>query len=164
MAEGQAFTVTVGKDGAPYYSGALLDEGLFNHKPGAFSVYAFVGGAARHLGAKRLPDMKFISANIAGTVGTPDFGVPRVPPEHRPKALPVELLDKFWNPVRNLLVVSVKAPGHWPFSLGLAAQQAMIKAKDVIDPGIAAYIVMEAAIAMARIDPGRVRNAYLSAG
>ena len=36
------------------------------------------------------------------------------------------------------------------------------KSFDTIDPGLAAHIVMEAALAMAKVDPARVRHAYLA--
>jgi hypothetical protein len=161
MREDQAFTVIRTNDGGIYYFGELLNEGLFNHKPGALSVYAFVGGAAQHLGARRLPDIQAIASRVAGTVGTAGFGVPQLPPEHMPKALPIDLLNRFWNPMRNLLAVSVKAPSHWSLTLGLAAQKVIIKAKDTIDPGLAAQIVMEAAVPMSKVDPIRVRDAYI---
>jgi hypothetical protein len=164
MAEDKAFAIIKGRDGGLFYFGDLLNEGLFRHKPGALSVYALVAGAAQQLGAARLPDIKAILAHVGGTIGTPGFGVPRLPPDQMPRALPIELLDRFWNPLRNLLVVGIKEPSQWPFVLAHAAQNVIIQGKDVIDPGLAAQIAMEAAAPMAMVDPARVRNAYLPAG
>ena len=74
-----------------------------------------------------------------------------------PKALPIDLLNRFWNPMRNLLAVSVKAPSHWSLTLGLAAQKVIIKAKDTIDPGLAAQIVMAArTVEVAALPPSPV--------
>ena len=77
-----------------------------------------------------------------------------------PRRLPFELLDKFWNPVRNYLAASTSSPSQWPFVLAFAAQLVMLNTKGIIEPGIAARIVMEAAVPMSKVDPRRVRGAY----
>src|SRR5437764_13640999 len=33
---------------------------------------------------------------------------------HMPRISPLELLDRFWNPIRNFLVVNVHSPPQWP--------------------------------------------------
>jgi hypothetical protein len=100
---------------------------------------------------------------LASTVGSDKFGVPRVPAEHMPHALPAALLDKFWNPTRNFLVLSVQAPMHWPFVLANAAQNVIVMSKDSFDPAMAGKLVMETATAMAKIDPAKVHYAYFQA-
>jgi hypothetical protein len=160
VAEDKAFVVVGTKNGETYYMGDLLNEILFENKPGNISVYSLVAGAAQHSGAKELPDIKDIAGYVAGTLGTSAFGVPRLPPQHMPRMPAVELLDKFWNPMRNFLAVSVPSPGLWPLIIGHAAQNVILKAKGIIDPGLAAKIVMETAISLAKIDPVRVHLAY----
>jgi hypothetical protein len=160
MREDEAFKVVKAKNGETYYTGDLLNEILFASQPGNFSIDGQVTEAARQAGAKELPDAKDIASDVARVMGTGAFGVPRVPPEHMPKTSPIQLLDKFWNPVRNYLVVSVSSPPQWPLVIGLAAQKVIIKAKDAIDPGVAAKLVTEAAIAMAEVDPAKVHFAY----
>lgn len=160
MPEDKAFTIVKTKDGKTYYFGELLNEGLFANKPGALSFYSLVGGAAQQSGAKELPNVQDIAAHVARTVGSDSFGIPRLPPGHMPKKPTIELLDKFWNPVRNFLVVNVQAPLHWPLVIGLAAQKVIVMAKGAIDPAIAARIVMETAIPMAKVDPATVHFAH----
>lgn len=160
ISEKSAFTIVVTKDGGKYYFGDLLNEGLAEPKKGNLSVWSFVGGAAQKLGAKQLPDLDSIFGHVSKTVGSNSFGVPRLPAQHMPNQLPIVLLNKFWNPTRNALVTSVKSPGQWPFAIGLAAQYAIIKGKDVIDPALAAQIVMEAAVPMSKVDPSTVRSGY----
>jgi hypothetical protein len=160
MQEDQAFVVVKTRSGDPYYFGDLLNEILFENKPGSFSISGLVGGAAQHSGAKQLPDIKNIADHVAGTVGSDTFGVPRLPPNHMPRNKPIELLDKFWSPVRNFLVVNVQSPAQWPLVIALAAQKVIVMAKGTIDPALAAGIVIEAAIAMAKVDPARIHFAH----
>ena len=156
----KAFAVVTTPDGGTYYFGDLLNEGIVTSKPGQLSVWGLVAGAAQHLGAPELPDLPEIFAHVAHTVGTASFGVPRLSPEHQPQQLPLELLDRLWNPVRNTLAMKVASPGQWPLVLAVAAQQSILKFKGLLEPGLAARIVMEAAIPMSRVDPGRVHQAF----
>jgi hypothetical protein len=156
----KAFNVVTTKDGSIYYFGDLLNEGLVATGKGTYSVWTFVGGAAQQLGAKTLPDLKELFGHVSRSLGSKNFGVPRLPPQNMPHQLPFELLNKFWNAVRNYLAMSVSCPGHWPFVLGHATQLAIIRTTKMIDPGIAARVAMEAAVPMSKVDPRRVRNAY----
>jgi hypothetical protein len=160
MPEDKVFAIVKTNDGKTYYFGDLPNEGLFENKPGSLSLYNLVGGAAQQSGAKGLPNVRDISAYVARTVGSDAFGIPRLPPGHMPRKPPIELLDKFWNPVRNFLVVNVQAPLHWPLVIGLAAQKVIVMAKGAIDPELAAKIVMETAIPMAKVHPATVHFAY----
>jgi hypothetical protein len=163
MPEDKAFVVVKTKNGETYYFGDMLNEIVFQNKPGNFSIYGLVAGAAQQSGAKELPDIKDIAAHVASTVGSNTFGIPRVPSMHLPRTSTIELLDKFWNPVRNFLVVNVQSPTHWPLVFGLATQKVIVMAKGSVDPALAAKIVMEAAVPMSKIDPARIRFAYFQA-
>jgi hypothetical protein len=159
--EDKAFVVVETKNGEKYYFGDALNEFLFEHKPGNFSVYAFVGGAAQKAGASQLPSLQEIAAHVARTIGTEKFGILRLPADNAPKMDPIALLQRFWDGTRNFLVLNRQPPMTWPFSLGLTAQKLILMAKDTIDPALASKIVMEAAIAMAKVDPTKIRTAYL---
>lgn len=160
ISEQQAFHTVQTKDGQTFYFGDMLNEGLVSPRAGQLSVWGFVGGAAQSLGAKELPDLDELFRHVASTVGAESFGLVRVPPQYMPHETPIALLDRFWNIIRNLLVISVDNPGSWPFLMGLAAQIAMLRAKGVIDPSIAARIVMESAVPMSKIDPARIYRAF----
>jgi hypothetical protein len=160
MPEDKAFAVVRTKNGETYYFGDLLNEFLFGNKPGTFSICAMVLSAAQQCGAQTLPDIGDIVRHVAGTVGTDAFGIPRLPPQHMPKSPPIELLDKFWNPVRNFLVVNVHSPVQWPLVIALSSQKVIAMAKSAIDPVLAAQVFMEASIPMARIDPSKIHFAH----
>jgi hypothetical protein len=160
ISEEKAFVVIGTKAGQTFYFGDLLNQILTSTKKGEWSVWAFVGGGAQRLGAKALPDIQEIYAHVAASVGHENFGIPRLPPQNMPHAGAAELLEKFWNPVRNYLVLNVDKPSSWPLTLGVAAQKAMIRAKDIVDPALAAKIIMEAAIPMSKVNPALVFQAY----
>jgi hypothetical protein len=156
----KAFVVAKTKGGETYYFGDLLSEFLFSNKPGIVSISGMVGGAAQQSGAKALPNIGDIARHVAGTVGGDAFGVPRLPSHHMPRIPPIELLDKFWNPIRNFLVVNVHSPTQWPLVIALAAQKVIVMAKDTLDPALATKIVMEATIPLASVDPAKIHFAY----
>lgn len=158
--EDKVFVIAKTKDGETFYLGDLANEGLFGGKPGVYSVYALVGGGAQKAGAKELPDVREIAGYVASTLGSDKFGIPRIAADHMPHARPIELLDKFWNPVRNYMVLNVQAPLQWPLVLALASQKVIVMGKDTLDPALGAKLVMETATAMAKIDPTRIHNAY----
>jgi hypothetical protein len=160
MPEDKVFAIAKTTTGESFYLGDLLNEGLFGGKPGVYSVYALVGGGAQKAGAKELPNINDIAGYVVSTLGTDKFGIPRISAEHMPHATPIDLLNKFWNPTRNLLVLTVQAPLHWPLVFSHAAQKVIVMCKDSLDPAIAGKLVMETAIAMAKIDPAKVHNAY----
>ncbi len=160
ISEEQAFQIAKTNDGQTFYVDDWLNEPLVATQKGAVSIWGFVAGAAEHLGAKTLPDPNEIFRHVVSSIGGEGFGVPRLPAKNMPHASPIELLNRFWNPIRNYLVVNVDNPGAWPLTIGLASQKAMVRAKAVIDPALAARIVMEAAVPMSKIDPARISHAY----
>jgi hypothetical protein len=134
IAKEAAFTTVTTKDGSTYYFGDLLNEGLVASRPGNYSVWTLVGGAAQRLGAKSLPDLKDLFSHVSRSVGGKEFGVPRLP-------------------LRNI---------QWSLILAFAAQLFMVnEAKDIIEPGLAARVVMEAAVPMSKEDPRRVHAAFI---
>lgn len=162
MNEQEAFVVIDTVGGEKFYAGDALNEALFEPSPGNLSIWTLVGGAAESMGAKNLIEMKPLAKHVMSSIGSKDFGVPRLPAENMPLYSPLELLDKYWNPMRNLLASSVKTPLAWPFVLSLATQKLIIASKDQIDPALAAKVVMEAAVPMAKIDPAKVRYAHFA--
>lgn len=157
----QAFVVVETKDGGTYFFGDTINEGIVSPHPKQLALWSFVGGAAQHAGAKELPNLEDISAHVARSIGTPQFGLPRLPPENTPREHPIDLLNKFWNPIRNYMALNVQSAGLWPFILGNSAQLAIIEARDAIDPALSAKIVMEVAIPMSKVDPRLILHAEI---
>jgi hypothetical protein len=161
MPEDEVFVVTRTRTGESFYLGDLTSEALFGGKPEVvYFVYSLVGGGAQKAGAKQLPDIRDIASYVVSSFGSDKFGIPRVPAEHMPHTRPIVLLGKFWNPMRNFMVLNTQSPSQWALVLGLAAQKVIVMGKDAIDPALAGKLVMETATAMATIDPIRIRYAH----
>ncbi len=158
--EAEIFTIVGTESHGDFFFGDALDELLFAPQPGNPSIWHIVAGAVEHAGFQSLPDMVDLSEHCARTLGTKVFGVPRLEGLHMPAKRPIELLDQYWNPVRNYLVGEVGAPLEWPVTLALTAQKIIVLAIEIIDPILAARIVMEAAIPMAKVHPDSIHRAY----
>jgi|GEM_PF-1942801 len=156
--ENKIFAVIGCADGENYYSGDLINEGLLEPKPGSLSVWSLVGAAPHSVGAP-LPDVRAMVAAMANTYCTPTFWIPDLPPANMPNRRPQELLNRYWNIVRNIHMTSVGELSTLPFSMAQLAQRIILENKAVIDPTIGAKVVMEAALRMSRIDPKHVQFA-----
>lgn len=93
--------------------------------------------------------------HTAGAVGTDQFGIPRVPQQHAPGDTPIHFLKVLWPALLPLVKRWCTDPAHWPVLYGLAIQEAIDAGKGVIEPGLAARVVMESAIPMSKVDLAR---------
>jgi len=147
------------KDGDKYYFSELLNWILFeNTTEPPYSIWVHVSAAVPEDNRSLLPDVHEIVSNAARTVGTPRFGIPRLPAEHRPHKLPRAALDDDWRLVRDVLSACARDPADWPYDLAVAAQWQMFTSRDTLAAAIGATIVMEAAIPMSKVDPTTVRG------
>jgi hypothetical protein len=156
LPENKAFVVIGTKDGGKYFFGDVINGCLFEGPSGQITVWALVGAAAKRTGATNLPDLKDIAAYNAKVLGSPAFGVPRVPERYRSSELPIDIVRRDWPAIQKLLADGKVDPRTWGWTVALAAQYMILEAKDRFDPGMAATIVMEAASPMSKIDPATV--------
>lgn len=116
-----------------------------------FSVCGLVAGAARHHGCTESVEPAEIWAHVGQTVGSAEFGVPRLPSEHAPRDLPADYLRLFWPMLKPVIARYCSNPAHWPVMCALALQHAMGPAQDKLDAAMAMRIALESALPMARI-------------
>lgn len=152
LAEGKpaeaCFDVATTTDGGKYYFGDALNQPLAEDR---VSIWSLVAGAAAHDGGNQLPDLNEIFAHNAKVLGSDQFGVPRLPPEHPVHARPVEYADKLWPAMRPVVAEFAGEPRMWPVAIGLAIQELMGQTRGNIPPGIVVRIVMESAIPVSKI-------------
>jgi hypothetical protein len=168
---GKAIVEVKGKDGQTYYFGDLINSFLAASagpvsRP--FFVWGYLAGVAINSGvpAAELPDLNEMFKHAASTVGTPEFGVPRMPPNLKPMLTPRQAVDRLWPAVRTGLArIDGPAAGgrgidveHWPIICAIVAQQLIGQTKGVVDVKVALRLVMESAIFMSKIDPRSVRQ------
>jgi hypothetical protein len=168
---GKAIVEVKGKDGQTYYFGDLINSFLAASagpvsRP--FFVWGYLAGVAINAGVPpaELPDLNEMFKHAASTVGTPEFGVPRMPANLKPMLTPRQAVDRLWPAVRTALA-RIDGPGaqgraidveHWPIICAIATQQLIGQTKGVMDMKVALRLVMESAIAMSKIDPRSVRQ------
>ena len=142
-----------GEDGQLYYFGDMPNASLLESENALLSLTL---GAAHGLGAPvTLALIHEVMKHVAATVGGPEFGIPRLPPEHRPGDLPIEYVKHFWPKLREALgEYEVPLAGRTS-AIGFAVQRAIDRGKEVLDPLLAARIVTEYAVPMAKLDPKR---------
>lgn len=142
------FDVVTTTDGGRYYFGDALNRPLAEDR---VSLWSLVAGAAAHDGASQLPDLADIFRHNAAVLGSEQFGVPRLPPEHPVQAKPVDYARKLWPSVRPIVSKLAGEPRMWPVSVGLAIQEVMAQAGGQVPPEMVARIVMESAIPVSKI-------------
>jgi hypothetical protein len=142
------FKIAQAADGSQFYFGDALNRPLAED---AYSVWSLVAGAAHQAGAKQLPDHMAIFREVAGAVGSPGFGVVKFRPGTSAGDTPANYVRAGWPVILEILRAKAPAPKDWPIALGIAAQQAIIMAKDAMPPEVSADIVMQAAIPMSKL-------------
>jgi hypothetical protein len=149
MRETAAFQTVETSDGKQYFFGDPLNHALVEEQ---LSVWSIVGGAVQHAGAKEFPDLKELFQHTSSVLGTRQFGIPRLPENHKPGDMPVNYLKAIWPKLFPTVKLFCPNPAHWPVLYSLAIQEAIHAGKYTIDPGLALRIVMESAIPMSKVD------------
>ena len=140
-------------DGNRYYMGDPINKLLGERE---LSLGAMVAGMIHHLGSEDYPDLGEIAGHVAGTLGGPDFGRPRVPDQHQPGDLPINYVRDLWPLILPQVEHRVPVPLERVTLFGFAAQNVIQMGKDVIPPAVAGKLVMECAVPMAKLDPTRL--------
>ena len=155
------------KSGEAFYFGDLINGYIVPQATNGYSLWNFVAAAAIEAGLKptELPDYREMFQFAAQSVGTPEFGVPRVSSKHQPQLAPRAALNLFWPRARFILTRD-DGPGpaqgrhvpphYWPLVIDLVARQCVLMSKSALDPKIGVALLMESAIAMSKVDPKTV--------
>ncbi|MBV9760889.1 MAG: hypothetical protein JO340_10025 [Acidobacteriaceae bacterium] len=147
--EEKIFVIANGKDGKKYFFGDALNKPLAEDR---YSVWSLAAGIAANLGCGQPVKLEEIFKHVAATVGGPEFGIPRIPEDHRPADPPSNWVKHGWPKALATVQEYCESPSEWPAAFGIAIQESMTQAKGVIDPCLALSIVMECAIPMSKVD------------
>jgi hypothetical protein len=139
-----------GADGQVYFTGDAINHYLLESPTSFWSVAA---GILPRLGAGPLPDLVEIVQHVVTTIRTGGFGSIRFPPGTRAAETPSYYLRRLWPTAREKLDQSALPPDEWSVGFGIAAQIMLMTARDTIEPTAALAILIESAVAMAKIDP-----------
>lgn len=149
LPETALFQVVTTKDGKQYFFGDPLNKALAGYQ---HSVWSLVGGAAQNAGAKEFPDLNELFQHTSSVLGSEQFGVPRVPEEHKAGDTPLNYLKAIWPSLFPTVKLFCPNPVDWPILYSIAIQEAIHASKQSIDPSLAFRIVMESAIPMSKVD------------
>lgn len=144
-----AFIKAEGVDGKTYFFGDHLNKPLAENK---ISVWSLAAAGAQDAGNKELIDINEIFSHVTKTIGSEEFGVPRINDGHKPADPPIQYLKALWNPLLDIVNEFCPNPQLWPITFGLVLQQAIIMCKDTLNPHLALTIAMESAIPMSKVD------------
>ena len=166
--EAEVFAIAQGADGQRYYFGDRINALLVPASLGSIAIWSILAGEALRLGADMadLPDCPEISERTARSIGTAGFGIPELPPNHKPALTPRRAIEIFWPAISNgfsrapatpVAEFKLLAPRYWPLALATVAASYMPKTTPPLAPALAVKIFMEAAIPMSKIDQGAVQ-------
>ena len=134
MESDRTFIIQQTKDGSKYFFSDFLNDQLVGNKKIKTSVWSLVAGAAQQAGAKELPDVQDIADYNFKTLGTADFGVPRVPKKYQAKDLPIDIIKRNWTPMFQILTDNQVDPKFWGWVFALAARDLILKEKIFLIP------------------------------
>lgn len=165
------FNVVTTKAGEKFYFGDALNAYLLPQPGGTdLTLWTLVAGQAVQLGipGSELPSLNDMFSYVAKTIGSENFGVPRVPPEHKSHLTLYQVLKMTWPLACQIMRLPLpeKIPaqepplqeGHWPIVMSVVAAQLLKRTKDVLDPRLGIALIMETAIAASKVDPASLQK------
>ncbi len=163
-------SITV-NSGEKYYFGDTLNAYLTPQpRTNRLHLWGFLAGAAAAVGVstEALPPLNDMYAHVAQSIGSPAFGLPRVPPQHKPSVTAPIAIRTAWPFVRQVLNLplpqqmqfAMSEPllneEHWPIIASIVAGQCLQSVKNAVEPRTAVVLITESAIAASKIDPTTV--------
>ena len=166
--ESEVFVIALAPNGERYFFGDRLNAVLIPERLDGSSIFSILGGEVLRLGTagSELPDCHDIFERATKSIGTPAFGIPQLPADHKSFLTPRRAIEIFWPSVQKALTrepimpvpdFALVPPRHWPLLLAAVAASYMGAMKAALPPALAMRICMEAAIPMSKIDQSAVR-------
>lgn len=145
-----AIDEAVGMDGQIYASGRAIDRPLFQDR---LSVWNVILSTASAYGVKALPEADELLAHVAASVGTGEFGRPRLAPGgYPPREPPAAFVRAFWLVLLPKAKLFCPLPEQWPVLYAFATQQAIALCREAVPPEIAMRLALESAVPMSRLE------------
>lgn len=140
-----------GPDGRTYYLGEAIDGPLVDNQ---LSVWNIILGGPAASGMVDPPDRPELLAHVTASLGTAQFGLPRLALGGYPPAEPpLGFVRAFWPLLLPKAKLFCPLPEQWPVLYAFAVQQAVDLCKDAVRPHIAVRLALECAVPMSRVDP-----------
>ncbi len=140
------------KNGQKFYLGDGILQKIFVEK---YSPWSFVGGGMKQIGktkAFKAFDIQECIGHSAQVMGSNDFYTIRVPKNHQPDALTPKDFVGLWKTCSEHLGAIIPNQQEWASCYGFVLQQAIIHAKDIIDPNVVLTIIAESMLIASKLD------------
>jgi hypothetical protein len=149
LSEVTHLTLAKTNDGRTFFFGDALNKYLAEDE---LSVWGIAAGGAQEAGCTSILDVHDIFKHAAASVGTLNFGVPRLPDGHPVHEHPQVYLERFWPQFAPMVERFCPNPDHWPVLFGLALQELISQTRGALDPCLALQVIMETAIPMSKVN------------
>lgn len=143
-----SLSIATTDDGRQFLFGDLLNRYLAESD---MSVWSIAAGGAEACGCAKRLDLDGIFIHVANNIGTPQFGIPRLPEGHPVHEQPQAYVTRLWPIMFPMVERLCPEPDHWPMAFGIAIQDLQFQTKGVLDPCIALTVLMESAIPMSKV-------------
>ncbi|MBB4234336.1 hypothetical protein [Rhizobium esperanzae] len=142
------------RDGSRFYSGNLTNAFLLESHDSLLALtYSAAGNQGAVLSQETVLDT---FRHVAATIGDPQFGKPRLTDGDQPGALPISYVRRLWPIALHVLDMNHVPVRRRPLAIGMAIELAFAIDEQAIEPLLAAQIVTECAVPMAKIDPRKI--------
>ena len=138
---------------------AHLDRLLVSTAPDCDSLWHHLQQAANLSGPTKLPDPAKLLTATQRCIGTTQLGVITLPPQHRLSEQPQTGLTRLWARVRSVLDDAGTDARDWPKITSRAVALHLTAARQNVPIHVAVRIAMQAALAMALIEPRHIPGA-----
>ncbi len=160
----QALLLEGGSSWAQPMRAKRLDHLLLSTNASDASLWWSLCVAAQELGAQHLPEPQTLLAATLKCVGTSQFGLITLPLEYKLNEQPQTALVRLWARVRAVLDGGHVKPADWPRLMAAMCAERVVAVRRDVPPHVALRITMQAALAMALVEPRAIAGAALKAG
>ncbi len=155
------WVIAEGGDGRLYFLGDAINHFLLEDR---FSFWSLAAGIMPSISDRPVPDVIPIVRHVSGTIGSEAFGQIRYPEGKSAGDLPINYVRHWYPDLHDIIARLGLDPTEAPILFGLAAQDILSLVRQVIDPVVGLEMLMESAIAMAKVDPAGLGIAAPSPG
>jgi len=142
-----------------FFFGEAINQFLFSAGPDRLSFLSLA--AATLSNASELPDIAELLGHVTQSIGSDNFGRPRVPPSIDLPELPRTALARTWGKMAQIL--KSYRPAECPALLGATAYTIIDANRTLLAPPLAVKIVLEAAAPMSKLNPKTVEDSGVPA-
>lgn len=151
-------------DGQRFLTGRWINAPLLLGFGHGFPLQRFViqAAAAAGVGRAQFPDYWELERQVAAKAKAGGFGALE-PGEGRDRMVrPQDVLKALWAPARRIITAPmpvdlpdepILSEAHWSAAMAVVAARLIAMTTDAVPPGLAADLVMEAAIIASKLDP-----------